>query len=142
MKNVHDRIRFIREKILILSQKDLAARLGVSRSAAAQWESRGNISPANVTKLAALSGKSAEWIISGSDSVAESAPKALDGSISTLVIRKVFLELFCKLGFQDARALNLAEIAFQAVEQRQANDLAQSADTLDILNTLLKNDKP
>ena len=65
--NIGKRIRAARKEVR-LTQEELAARLGVSRSAIAQWETRPNVLPshANMDALTEVLEVNYEWLAKGS----------------------------------------------------------------------------
>lgn len=63
---LHERIREAR-RLLGMSQEAVAAQVGVSRGAVAQWEMPSGTAPSveNLIKMASLSGVSFEWLATG-----------------------------------------------------------------------------
>lgn len=68
MENLGDRIKKARESSGI-SQKELSARLHISRSAVSQWESSESkgLKPENLVAVARILGVSVEWLVTGRD---------------------------------------------------------------------------
>lgn len=65
MKTMADRIKYVREFILVLTQEELADKLGVKRGSVGNWELGGGLSRKNLSALARMAGCSMEWIESG-----------------------------------------------------------------------------
>lgn len=57
-----ERIVYVREKVLCLSQEALAGKLGVERAAVSNWERGGGISSKNLKVLALLAKTSLDWL--------------------------------------------------------------------------------
>jgi transcriptional regulator with XRE-family HTH domain len=60
-----DRIRYVRDFVLLLTQEELAEKLGVSRGSVGNWELGGGIGRKNLVILARMAGCTMEWIESG-----------------------------------------------------------------------------
>jgi transcriptional regulator with XRE-family HTH domain len=65
MKTMADRIKYVRDFILVLTQEELADKLGVKRGSVGNWELGGGLSRKNLSALARMAGCSMEWIESG-----------------------------------------------------------------------------
>lgn len=65
MKTMADRIKYVRDFILVLTQEELADKLGVKRGSVGNWELGGGLSRKNLSALARMANCSMEWIESG-----------------------------------------------------------------------------
>lgn len=69
-RQVGERIRRLRNEKLKWTQFTLASELGVSHGTVSYWERGGNATPANLRRLAEVTGVSMEWIQNGIDATA------------------------------------------------------------------------
>lgn len=92
MDSIHVRIRLARRQAGV-SQSEFAKRIGVQRSAVAQWESAGGVKPTmeNLIKVAMLGSMQVEWLASGRGKMALPNQGLADDQITSLQLAEFAL---------------------------------------------------
>jgi transcriptional regulator with XRE-family HTH domain len=83
-RQIGERIRRLRTEKLRLDQGTLAKWLGVSHGTVSYWERGGNATPANLRRLASVSGVSLEWLVNGTDGITDTRLKNILNRMMTL----------------------------------------------------------
>lgn len=140
MKSRADRIRYLRDVVLCLSQEELAAKLKVSRGSVGNWELGGGIGRKNLAALAALGGVSMEWIDTGKGEwpTERSAQKASQPSTSkALAVRgedggresALIQGLVAAFGLSGAHAAELEQLLRQCLSEQSSGRSPEEVQT-------------
>lgn len=119
-----ERITYVREKVLGLSQKALAAKLGVERGAVSNWERGKGIGNKNLKALASLAKASLDWLV---NETGEPPPIGLNSEIYDFIANIAIREAESRhLDLKEPSARDLAEAIAKAIVElhieRQSRD--------------------
>jgi transcriptional regulator with XRE-family HTH domain len=135
MSTLAERVRYVREHVLGLTQERFALKLKVTRGAVSNWEHGADegIAPKNLQAIAALAQVSLDWLMN--DTGGPPPPKPLSG-------KEIIAELLASIGESRLRALRELPASDFAAAVAEALLRRQSAARLERHKNLEKSSPP